>query len=230
MSLIIPNHVGIIMDGNGRWATKRNLNRSQGHLAGSETLIDIAEYCFNKGVKVLSVFAFSTENFKRSKDEVDFLMDLSIKLLKGKLKKIINNNIKVIFSGRKDRLPEQLLKTMTKVEKETVNNDKAILNICFNYGGRSEIVDVIKNIVNKQVDINSITEDSIKKYLYNDLPDLDLVIRTSGEYRISNFMLYQMAYAELYFIDTYWPDFKKEDFDQVIIEYNQRDRRFGNVK
>lgn len=223
----IPNHLGIIMDGNRRWAIKNGYNKSEGHLKGSEVLIDIAEYVFQKGIKVLSVFAFSTENFNRDKKEVDFLMNLATKLLKNKLKKLINNKIKVVFSGRKERLPNNLITMMNKVEKETINNDRGILNICFNYGGRSEIIDAIKKIINDKVNIDSLNETNFKHYLYHDLPNIDLVIRTSGEKRISNFMLYQMSYAELYFTDTYWPDFTNEEIDKAIEKYNNRERRFG---
>lgn len=230
MDVIIPNHIGIIMDGNGRWATKRKLKRSQGHLAGSDTLIEIAEYCFNKGIKVLSVFAFSTENFKRKQEEVDFLMNLSVKLLEGKLNELIANKIKVVFSGRKTKIPTNLLKTMVKVETKTKDNKAGLLNICFNYGGQSEIVDAVKTIIEQGITAEAITEDVFNSYLYNELPPLDLVIRTSGEYRISNFMLYQMAYAEFYFVDTYWPDFKPKDLDKALLEFKQRERRFGNVK
>jgi undecaprenyl diphosphate synthase len=227
MDLIIPNHVGIIMDGNGRWATNRKLPRTSGHLEGSKTLIKIAQYAFNKGVKVLSVFAFSTENFKRSKEEVDFLMRLFVTTSKTQFKKFKDKNIKIIFSGRKDKLPKSVLKTMEKTEKDTMNNTGGIFNICINYGGRSEIVDAIKDIIKNNIDIDN--EEDLKKYLYHDLPDLDLVIRTSGEERISNFMLYQIAYAELYFTNTYWPDFNEEDLDNAIIEYNNRNRRFGGI-
>ncbi len=227
MECKIPNHLAIIMDGNGRWAKNRELNRSEGHLEGSNTLIDIAEYCFEKGIKNLSVFAFSTENFKRNKEEVDYLMNLAMKLLNKKLNRLKKQNIKVLFSGRKEGLPNNLIKAIKKCEEETKDNDSGILNICFNYGGRSEIVDAVKNIMDKNIDKDSINEDTFKNYLYNDLPDIDLLIRTSGEYRISNFMLYQMAYSELLFVDKYWPDFKNDDIDNAIKEFNTRERRFG---
>ena len=227
MNLNIPNHLAIIMDGNGRWATKRGLGRSRGHLKGSDVLLEIAEYSFDKGIKVLSVFAFSTENFNRSKDEVNFIMELGIRLLKEKLDKLINNNIKVVFSGRRAKIPTRLLKLMDKVEKETINNDRAILNICLNYGGRSEIIDAVKTIIKSNIDIETLNENAFQNYLYNNLPDIDLVIRTSGEYRISNFMLYQMSYAELYFTGIYWPDFTTKEIDKAILEFSNRNRRFG---
>jgi undecaprenyl diphosphate synthase len=225
----IPNHLGIILDGNGRWAKKRGLPRSKGHLEGSKNVSRIAEYVFNKGVKIFSLFAFSTENFNRSAEEVSYLMDLFVKYFTKELKKIKDNGIKIIFSGRRFNLSEKILKVMDKVTKETANNEKGILNFCFNYGGKSEIVDAVKKIVNDKVDIDSINEESIKNYLYQDLPDIDLLIRTSGEMRISNFMLYQLAYSELYFTNTLWPDFKGEDLDKAFIEYGKRDRRFGKA-
>ena len=167
MELCVPNHIGIIMDGNGRWATKRNLPRSKGHLEGSKILIKMAQYAFDKGIKNLSVFAFSTENFKRSEEEVNYLMNLFVKVFKNQFKIFRDKNIKVIFSGRKDRLPDNVLKTMLKVENETINNNGGIFNICINYGGRSEIVDAVKKIINCNKDVSLINEDTFKDYLYN---------------------------------------------------------------
>lgn len=225
----IPNHLAIILDGNGRWATERGLSRSAGHLEGSKTLIKMVEHIFKQGVKVLSVFAFSTENFKRSEEEVNYLMNLFIKVFNSQFKRLKKENIKVVFSGRKDNLLPNVLKAMEKLEKETSSNEY-IFNICFNYGGQSEIVDAVKKIINDNVDVNTIDTETFKHYLYNELPDIDLVIRTSGEERISNFMLYQLAYAELYFTDTYWPAFDEKEFDKAIDAYNKRDRRFGGIK
>lgn len=229
MTMIVPKHVAIIMDGNGRWATEKGLLRSEGHLEGSKVIMKIAEHAFDMGVKILSVFAFSTENFKRSKEEVDYLMDLFTEFFTRELNRMKEKDIKVIFSGRKDRLPEELLKVMEKDERETANNKHGILNVCLNYGGHSEIVDAVKKIIKNKVDIDSIDEESFKSYLYYNLPDIDLVIRTSGEQRISNFMPYQLAYAELYFPITYWPAFGEKDFDLAIEEFNKRTRRFGNA-
>ncbi|MGI6329803.1 MAG: polyprenyl diphosphate synthase [Bacilli bacterium] len=225
----LPNHLAIIMDGNGRWAKKQGLNRSKGHLEGSKVLIDIVEYAFKRGIKVLSVFAFSTENFKRPLKEVNYLMSLTVKLLNDQLKRIIDNNTKVLFSGRKEGLSKEVLKAMKKVENESKKNDGNILNICFNYGGRGEIVDATKKIIAANIKIKDLDEDLFKKYLYNDLPDIDLVIRTSGELRLSNFLLFQLAYAELYFTEVYWPDFNYECLEKAIKEYNHRHRRFGNI-
>lgn len=225
----MPNHVAIILDGNGRWAKERGLPRSKGHLEGSNTLIKMAEYIFKKGVNVLSVFAFSTENFKRSADEVNYIMDLFVNVFNAQFNRLKKENIKIVFSGSKNNLSAKIIDVMNKLETETINN-KYIFNVCFNYGGQSEIVDAVKRIVKEKVDINTIDCETFKHYLYNDLPDIDLVIRTSGEERISNFMLYQLAYAELYFTKVYWPAFDSEEFDRAILAYNARERRFGNAK
>lgn len=224
--LIIPNHVAIILDGNRRWAKEHGLSIKEGHKKGANNIVKITEHIFKKGIKVLSVFAFSTENFNRSKDEVDNLMSLFLSFFKSQGEKIKKENIKVIFSGNREQLSNSLVKAMEKLEKETVNNDY-IFNICLNYGGQTEIIDAVKKIVKEKVDTNKLDNDTFKNYLYNQLPDIDLLIRTSGEQRISNFMLYQLAYAELFFIDTYWPAFTCQDFDLILNEYNNRNRKFG---
>lgn len=229
---LIPNHVGIILDGNGRWAKKRGLKRSLGHKAGFENLKSLSNYIFERGVKILSVFAFSTENFKREKEEVDYLMDLLVK----KFKELINkdNDVKIIFSGRRDNLRNDVINAIEEIEKVTKNNKAHILNVCFNFGGRADIVDATKKIAedykNGALNLDDLNEESYIKYLYNEIPDIDLLIRTSGEFRISNFMLYQISYSELYFPDTLFPDFKEKDFDKAIEVYNSRDRRFGGIK
>lgn len=233
-NIVIPKHVGIIMDGNGRWAKMRGKKRSFGHLEGSKTLENIALYAIECGVQVLSVYAFSTDNFKRSKEEVDYLMDLFITMFNKKMKKIKDNDIKVIFSGRRESLREDVLASMDKIVEKTKNNKRGILNICLNYGGQEEIVDATKKIVklvNKgELNINDIDKNSFYRYLYNNLPPLDLLIRTSGEYRLSNFMPYQSTYSEFYFTDTLFPDFNNQEFDRAVESYNKRDRRFGNAK
>lgn len=232
-NLKVPNHVAIILDGNGRWAKERGLTRSMGHDAGFTNLKNISKYILSKGIKVLSVYAFSTENFKRSKDEVDYLMNIFTSKFKSCIKDFNKENIKVIFSGRDKPLPNKVLKAMKELEEATKDNTKGILNICLNYGGRSELVDTCKKIsrmvANKEIDVDDIDEELISKNLYNDLPDVDLMIRTSGELRLSNFMLWQNSYAEFYFPKTYFPDFDEEEFDKAIIEYTKRDRRFGNI-
>lgn len=233
-NLKIPYHVGIILDGNGRWATERGLKRSEGHKAGFETLKILSKHVFTRGVKVLSVFAFSTENFNRAKDEVDYLMNLFLKGFKSSIKEFNKNNIKVVFSGRKEPLSDKVYKSMKSLEKETLNNTGGILNICLNYGGQTEIVDTTKKLINDVLDgklkIQDITPEIFMKNLYNDLPPIDFLIRTSGEIRISNFMLFSLAYAEMYFPLTYFPDFKEDEFDKALEEYTKRDRRFGKNK
>ena len=189
----IPCHVGIIMDGNGRWAKERGLNRSKGHEAGYKTLKTTAKYILDSGVKVLSVFAFSTENFNRPKEEVDFLMNLFIKGFKKDSAFFNKENIKVVFSGRKEPLKKDVIEAMEYLSESTKNNTKGILNICLNYGGRSEIVDAVNHIIKDN--LKEVDEEVINSYLYNKLPDIDLLIRTSGEVRISNFMLWQLSYA-----------------------------------
>lgn len=232
--LKIPYHVGIILDGNGRWATERGLKRSEGHKAGFETLKILSKHVFNRGVKVLSVFAFSTENFNRTKEEVDYLMNLFLKGFKSSIKEFNKNNIKVVFSGRKEPLSDKVYKSMKSLEKETLNNTGGILNICLNYGGQTEIVDTTKKLINDVLDgklkIEDITPEIFMKNLYNDLPPIDFLIRTSGEIRVSNFMLFSLAYAEMYFPLTYFPDFKEDEFDKALEEYTKRDRRFGKNK
>jgi len=229
---MIPNHIGIIMDGNGRWATKRGLSRSAGHLEGSKTSKKLIEYGFNKGIKVISIFAFSTENFKRSKEEIDYLMNLFVLMFKTNFNIFIENGIKIVFSGKKMGLPSKVIKSIESLESRTKDNTRGILNICLNYGGQDEIVDVVKTISSKvksnEIDIESIDKELINKYLYNDLPPIDLLIRTSGEYRISNFMLWQIAYSELYFTDALFPDFNELELDKALEEYSKRNRRFGS--
>jgi len=230
--LKVPNHVAFIVDGNGRWGKNRGLSRSAGHEAGFKNLMRILKYSYSKEIKYFSAYLFSTENFKRSKAEVDFLMGL----LTGKLKEILkfckDEHIRVLFSGRKDRLSNKVLDTMKRIEDETEEFDN-IFNICFNYGGHAEIVDstkkIVKDVIDGKIDIDDIDENLFSKYLYQDLPSVDLMIRTSGEERISNFMLWQCSYAEFYFPKILFPDFDENEFDKAIIEYTKRDRRFGGV-
>ena len=234
-SVVYPNHLGIIMDGNGRWAKKRGINRSLGHKAGADNLIKLLDYIYkNTSIKVVSLYAFSTENFKRDKSEVDYLMRLFVALFNSKLESIKKNNVKVVFSGRRENLPKSVLEAMDKTTDDTKNNTRGILNICLNYGGDYEIVDMAKKVA-KQVlegtlNIDDITKEVVSKNLYQDLPPLDFVIRTSGEKRISNFMIYQSSYAEYDFPDTYFPDFDSKCLEESLDNYRKRDRRFGNAK
>ena len=229
----IPYHIGIIVDGNGRWAKEKGLSRSMGHLEGSKTLRRISLYAFEKGVKVLSAFVFSTENFKRSKEEVDYLMNLFVKEFGTNFKIFKEKNIKVVFSGEKKGLPNDVQKVIAKMEQETINNDAGIFNVCINYGGRKEIVETSKKlaqmVVDEKIKIEDISEELFKKNLYYDLPDIDLLIRTSGEIRLSNFMLYQLSYAELYFPKTYFPHSLQKESDLAFEAYTKRDRRYGAI-
>lgn len=223
----IPTHVGIILDGNGRWAKEKGLKRSAGHLAGYKNLLKISKYILNQGTKYLSVYAFSTENFNRPKDEVDYLMNLFMVGFKRDRKYFMEENIKVVFSGRRDKLSNEVLAAMDQMTDETKNNTNGTLNICLNYGGRAEIVDAVNKIIND--DVKYVDSEIFSKYLYHDLPDIDLMIRTSGELRISNFMLWQVSYAEMYFPKCYFPDFNKKEYDKALYEYTKRDRRFGGL-
>ena len=229
-----PNHVAIIMDGNGRWAIEKGLRRSEGHLEGSKTLKKLVEYAFSHDIKILSVFAFSTENFKRSKNEVDYLMNLFVKMFEDYFDELNKKDIKLIFSKKEKGLPSKLEKIILNLTEKTKNNKSGIFNICINYGGQDEIIDTIKRISSKvknnEIDIEDINKDIVEDNLYQQIPPIDLLIRTSGEYRISNFMLWQMAYSELYFTDTLWPDFDEKEFDLALESFNKRDRRYGGVK
>lgn len=230
----IPNHVAIILDGNGRWAKMRGKKRSEGHLAGFNNLEKLSDYIYSKGVKVLSVFAFSTENFKRSKDEVDYLMGLFAEGLKRFAKSSKKNKIKIVFSGRREPLPADVLKVIDKVTDDTKDHKDGIFNICVNYGGQYEIIDAAKkmhlDILKRNISLENIDIDNFGNYMYNTLPPVDLLIRTSGEQRISNFMLWDLAYAEFYFPEVLFPDFNNNEFDKALLEYTKRDRRFGGIK
>ncbi len=231
---IVPKHVAIIMDGNGRWAKLRGKKRSEGHLEGSKNLEKLALHILKRGIKILSVFAFSTENFKRSKEEVDYLMNLLIKFFKKKVKKFNDNNIRVMISGRRENLRSDVLEAIDSIQNSTKNNNGGILNICLNYGGVEEIIDASKKIAidyNKNnLSLDKLDKNVFQKYLYNDLEPIDFMIRTSGELRISNFMLFSLAYSELYFTDTYFPDFDEKEFDVALSEYQKRNRRFGGIE
>lgn len=231
--LKIPNHVGIILDGNGRWAKNRGLNRSEGHKAGYDNLKELSIHILNTGVKILSLYVFSTENFKRSEEEVGYLMNLVVKKFKKDAKYFVENNVKVIFSGRRKNLRKDVLEAMDYIANLTKDNTKGILNICLNYGGQAEIVDASKkiasDILENKLNIDELNESVFNSYLYNELPPIDYLIRTSGEQRISNFMLWQLSYAEFYFPLVHFPDFNGDEFDKALVEYTKRDRRFGGI-
>ena len=222
-----PKHVAIILDGNRRWAKERGLTGLQGHKAGFDNIKRLSTYILNQGTEVLSVFAFSTENFNRSKEEVNYLMDLFVNKFRSEKKYYQDKNIKVVFSGREALLRSDVLQVIRSLEEDTKNNTGGIFNVCLNYGGQYEVVDAVKKIVRENVDVEQLTPELFQHYLYQDLPPIDLLIRTSGEKRLSNFMLYQASYAELYFTDTYFPAFDEEAYEQAIDEYLKRNRRFG---
>lgn len=225
----IPKHVGIIMDGNRRWAKERNLPTIEGHRKGYTKLKLAPDWFFNLGVEILTVFAFSTENWKRSREEVNYLMKLMKKAFTDDFEEFHKNNIKLVFSGRIDELPGDLPEICSDAASKTKDNSKGILNICLNYGGRPEIIDAIKKIVSKNIEVDIINEDIVKKYLYNgNLNDPDIIVRTSGEKRLSGFQLWESAYSELHFIEKYWPDFEKVDALGIVDEYSKRKRRFGS--
>lgn len=228
MELNIPKHIAIIMDGNGRWAKKRGLPRTLGHREGAKSLRKIITHAAKIGIKHLTVYAFSTENWKRSKDEVEALMFLFKTYLKGEEKNIMENNIKFTVSGREENVSESLLTAIRRLEELSKNNTGLNLNIAFNYGGRAEIIDGINRLLKDGK--KEIIEEEFSKYMYRDIPDPELLIRTSGELRISNFLLWQIAYSEIYITDTLWPDFDEKELDKAIESYNKRDRRFGGVK
>lgn len=230
----IPNHVALIVDGNGRWAVNQGLNRSDGHKAGFENLKKITKYIFDQKTTCVSAYLFSTENFKRSKTEVNYIMNLLVDKLNDILFFCHEEKIKAVFSGRSDNLSEKVIATMNKIVEDTKCYENKIFNICFGYGAHAEIVDGVKSII-KDIKLNKITEKDIdeklfSEYLYQQLPPVDLLIRTGGELRLSNFMLWQCAYAEFYFTKTYFPDLSKEDYDEILLEYTKRDRRFGGIK
>ena len=232
-NLVIPNHIGIIMDGNGRWAKERGMARTYGHKCAVSTLKDLCIYMADVGVKYASLYAFSTENFKREKSEVDYLMNLFISSFKKEFKFLIEKDVKVLFSGRRDPLPEKVLEAMDEIVYDTKDNKSLTLNICLNYGSHAEICDMTKKICemykNNEISLDDIDDNFIQKNMYQDLPPLDFVIRTSGELRLSNFMMYQASYAEFYFPKVYFPDFNSSEFDKALIEFNKRNRRFGGV-
>jgi len=231
----IPKHIAIILDGNGRWAKKRHMPRTYGHQRGVENIRNIAIAASDMGVKVLSLYAFSTENWSRPTDEVEFLMKLPGEFEKRFKDDFKKYDIKVMFSGRKTHLSQENLEILERITNNTKDRQGLIVNICFDYGSKTEIIEAVKKIVQDVMDKNTkledVNESDIDKYLYTkDLPNLDLLIRPSGEVRLSNFLLWQAAYAELYFCKTYWPAFSKKDLEAAIIEFNHRERRFGGLK
>ena len=230
----LPSHVAVIMDGNGRWAKKRLLNRIKGHEKGSESVRTIVRACREIGIPYLTLYAFSTENWQRPQSEVVALMTLLKKFLESEKKEMLDNNIRLYAIGQIERLPENVRKTLHNVMALTKNNNGMTLNLALSYGGRAEIIKMVKEIAIKakegRMGPDSITPEIISEHLYtHQMPDPDLLIRTSGEMRISNFLLWQIAYSEIYITDTLWPDFGKDEFVRILKDYQQRERRFGKV-
>jgi len=230
----IPQHVAVIMDGNGRWAKKRGLKREKGHREGRKSVKKIVECCVELGIKNLTLYAFSTENWNRPKLEINFLMQLLFLSLKDELKNLNKNDIKFETIGNLSRLPKKIGNYLEKVKEETRGNTKLTLTLALSYGSRSEIIDVVRELSDKVknniISSKNIDETVINDHLYTrDLPDVDLLIRTSGEKRISNFLLWQIAYSELYFTKKLWPDFRKKDLYKAIVNYQNRERRFGKT-
>jgi len=225
----LPAHIGIIMDGNGRWAEKRKLPRIFGHKEGIKAVRKIVKTAKKFNIKYLTLYAFSTENWKRPKEEVSFLFSLIEKKLRKEGENLNRNNVKVEFSGRRQQLPEKLVEIMDYVQNLTKNNNGLTLIFAINYGGRQEILDAIEKII-KKTNIKEIKEENFRNFLYlPDVPDVDLIIRTAGEKRLSNFLLWQSAYSEFYFTNVLWPDFGKDDFYKALVSYQKRKRKFGGL-
>ncbi len=226
---VLPTHIAIIMDGNGRWAKKRSLPRTAGHAAGSKNFKDIARYCNKIGLEYLTVYAFSTENWKRPKEEVDNIMKIFKDYLED-AKNFKDENIKVRFIGDRSVLDPDIIRLMKEAEDASADATGLKLNIAINYGGRDEIVHAVKDIVKSGISADDITEQTISEHLYTaGQPDPDFIIRPSGEYRLSNYLIWQSAYAEYWFSDILWPDFKPKDLERAIDDFNKRNRRFGGV-
>jgi undecaprenyl diphosphate synthase len=226
----IPRHVAIIMDGNGRWAKARGLPRTEGHRQGKENLRRILEACVEFGVEILTIYAFSTENWERPPKEVSILMSILELVLDQEVEKLHKNGVQVRHIGKLERVSPSLQEKIRRACEYTKNNHKLILNVAFNYGGRDEIVQAVRRIVADGVPAEQITDELISHYMYtSDLPDPDLIIRTSGEMRVSNFLIWQGAYSEFYTTPTYWPDFDKEELRRALTEFSRRKRRFGRT-
>jgi undecaprenyl diphosphate synthase len=227
----LPVHIGCVMDGNGRWAAKRGLPRTEGHAAGEEALFDAVDGALELPVRWLTVYAFSTENWRRPVDEVRYLMGFNESLLVRRRDELHERGVRIRFAGRRDwRVPRRLLRRIEEAEALTHRNRTMTLTIAFNYGGRAEIVDAVRALVAEGIPASRVDERAIRSHLYlPDMPDPDLVIRTSGEFRISNFLLWELAYSELVFTDVLWPDFRRENLFEAVREFQRRDRRFGGL-
>ena len=231
----IPSHIALILDGNGRWAKNRLMPRTYGHRKGAFNIIEVAKNASKLGVKVISLYCFSTENWTRPAAEVKYLMNFPIRFYKKNRERLIKSDYKIVFSGRRDRFDPSLLEIINKIEAESKDHTGLIINVCFDYGSYTEITEACKQIAelykNDEITLADITPELINDHLYTkDLPPVDLLIRTSGEERISNFLLWQIAYAELYFTNVYWPDFDEAELKKAILSYQMRHRRFGGLE
>ncbi len=231
----LPHHVAIIMDGNGRWARARGLSRAQGHMEGVKRVEEIIKTAHNLGIKFLTIYAFSTENWNRPLDEVSMIMRTFIAVLGQKAKELGNKGVRINFIGRRQGVPKEVLKAMDEAARLTAESAGMTLNVAFNYGARAEIADAARSIASQvkagKIEADAINEETISAHLYTQgQPDPDLLIRTSGEERISNFLLWQLSYAELYFTDKCWPEFNDDEFQKALASYAQRERRWGTVR
>lgn len=226
----VPRHVAIIMDGNGRWAKKRGLPRSEGHRQGTENLREILRAAVEFGVEIMTIYAFSTENWSRPRREVALLLRILEMVIDRELKELNEEGVQIRHIGEIDGIPDRLARKVQQACDATRDNTRLILNVAFNYGGRDEIVHAVQEIIRRGIPADQVTEDVISKHLYTaDLPDPDLIIRTSGEYRLSNFLIWQGSYSEYYYTDVYWPDFKKGELYKALVDFNSRRRRFGKT-
>ena len=230
--LIIPNHLGFVVDGNRRWAREHNLPTAEGHRRGYEVIKKMAYVCQERGIKFVSAFIFSTENWGRARDEVEYLMKLFLYAFKNDAKKMIADGFKIIFLGRRNRVSKDILDIIDEVERESSNNTGTTLALYFNYGGHAEIIDAVRHFAADvqagRVDLADMTDERFHQYLYHpELPDIDMMVRTSGECRVSGFSLWRIAYSEFMFLEKKWPDVTSDDLDMVIAEYSHRNRRFG---
>lgn len=231
----VPAHIAIIMDGNGRWAKSRFMPRTYGHKVGVETIRKVVKECSRLGVKYLTLYAFSTENWKRPKEEVSALMGLLVKYLRNELEELHKNNVKILTIGDISKLPQACIEELDFAKEKTKDNRGLVMSLALNYGGRNDLVNAVKNISQEVVDgkisVDDIGDDLISSHLSTkESPDPDLVVRTSGEQRLSNFLLWELAYSEFYFTDIHWPDFDEKELQKAIFAYQSRDRRFGGIK
>lgn len=231
----VPAHIAIIMDGNGRWAKSRFMPRTYGHKVGVETIRKVVKECSRLGVKYLTLYAFSTENWKRPKDEVSALMGLLVKYLRNELEELHKNNVKILTIGDISKLPQACIEELDRAKEKTKDNTGLVMSLALNYGGRNDLVNAVKKISQEVVDgkisVDDIGDDLISSHLSTkESPDPDLVVRTSGEQRLSNFLLWELAYSEFYFADIHWPDFDEKELQKAIFAYQSRDRRFGGIK